>query len=73
MANIETVRPHLAGPTLADRFAARVLRGISALVAWNNARLTRRALTRLSDRELDDIGLSRGEIDAFIERNLRRA
>lgn len=36
---------------------------ISALSAWNDARATRRELNRLSDRELDDIGLCRGDID----------
>lgn len=33
------------------------------LVAWNDARSTRNALNRLSDRELDDIGLCRGDIE----------
>ena len=32
------------------------------LSAWNDARVTRRELSRLSDRELDDIGLCRGDI-----------
>ncbi len=31
--------------------------------AWNDARITRKALGRLTDRELDDIGLCRGDID----------
>lgn len=31
--------------------------------AWNDARVTRKALGRLSDRELDDIGLCRGDIE----------
>lgn len=37
----------------------------AAIVAWNDARVTRNALSRLSDRELDDIGLSRGDIDSI--------
>ncbi|EAP77314.1 hypothetical protein ISM_03455 [Roseovarius nubinhibens ISM] len=32
------------------------------LSAWNAARATRVALSRLSDRELEDIGLERGDI-----------
>lgn len=36
---------------------------LAAIAAWNDARVTRNALSRLSDRELDDIGLSRGDID----------
>lgn len=35
----------------------------SMLSAWNDARVTRRELSRLSDRELDDIGLCRGDIE----------
>jgi|TARA_Y100001956_G_scaffold4947_1_gene4487 uncharacterized protein YjiS (DUF1127 family) len=30
---------------------------------WNDARVTRKALSRLSDRELDDIGLTRADIE----------
>ncbi|MEL7012731.1 MAG: DUF1127 domain-containing protein [Pseudomonadota bacterium] len=37
--------------------------GVGAICAWNDARLTRKALAQLSDRELDDIGLERGDID----------
>jgi len=32
---------------------------IDAVVAWNDARVTRNALAKLSDRELSDIGLTR--------------
>ncbi|ABL68735.1 MULTISPECIES: DUF1127 domain-containing protein [Paracoccus] len=35
----------------------------AALSAWNDARVTRNALSRLTDRELDDIGLCRGDIE----------
>ena len=35
----------------------------SMLSTWNDARVTRRELSRLSDRELDDIGLCRGDIE----------
>ena len=35
----------------------------ATLSAWNDARVTRNALSRLSDRELDDIGLCRGDIE----------
>ena len=38
---------------------------VSSVVAWNDARVTRNALSRLSDRELDDIGLTRGDIDSI--------
>ena len=32
---------------------------------WNDRRLTRTSLSRLSDRQLEDIGLCRGDIDNF--------
>lgn len=37
----------------------------SAVAAWNDARVTRNALSRLTDRELDDIGLTRSDIDTI--------
>lgn len=36
---------------------------IGRIWAWNDARVTRNTLARLSDRELDDLGLCRGDID----------
>ena len=36
----------------------------SVFTTWNNARQTHNSLSRLTDRELDDIGLCRGDIDA---------
>lgn len=48
--------------------AGPVLRSITAatakLAAWNDARITRKSLSQLSARELDDIGLCYGDIDA---------
>lgn len=37
---------------------------VSAFAAWNDTRVTRNALSRLTDRELDDIGLTRADIDS---------
>ena len=41
-----------------------------AIVGWNDARVTRNALSKLTDRELEDIGMVRGDIDD-VARNLR--
>ena len=42
----------------------RVLADLVGRVAsWNDARVTRNLLGGLSDRELDDLGLVRGDID----------
>lgn len=39
-----------------------------AIVAWNDARATRNALSKLTARELDDIGLVRGDIEDIANR-----
>ena len=41
---------------------------VSELVNWNNARVTRNALSQLSARELDDIGLVPGDIGRISRR-----
>ncbi|MEL6585973.1 MAG: DUF1127 domain-containing protein [Pseudomonadota bacterium] len=41
---------------------------LGAVVAWNDQRVTAKALNQLSDRELDDIGLVRADIDAVSRR-----
>ncbi|WP_299841801.1 DUF1127 domain-containing protein [uncultured Roseovarius sp.] len=59
MAVIDTTRSHAA-----TGFIGHTVAKIGAAVtAWFEARATRRALSQLSDRELDDIGLSRSDID----------
>ncbi|MHC0053352.1 DUF1127 domain-containing protein [Actibacterium sp. D379-3] len=59
MAANDTTRP-LAGGRHAAGPLNRIFVGI---ISWNNARITRNALEKLSDHELDDIGLTRGDID----------
>lgn len=44
---------------------AQATKGIlSALNIWSRNRSTRAALSRLGDRELEDIGFTRGDIEA---------
>ncbi|WP_104018833.1 DUF1127 domain-containing protein [Roseovarius nitratireducens] len=59
MALIDTPRAH-AHPRPAFGLLSRI---VEAVISWNDRRATRTALAQLSDRELDDIGLSRGDID----------
>jgi uncharacterized protein YjiS (DUF1127 family) len=41
--------------------------GLTAAIAtWNDRRVTRRELSKLSDRELEDIGLCRADIDTIV-------
>jgi len=64
MALIDTPRAHAHGrPAL-----GLVSRLVEAVISWNDRRATRKALSQLSDRELDDIGLSRGDIDRVASR-----
>jgi len=40
---------------------------LAAIAAWNDKRVTRRELSKLSDRELEDIGLCRADIDMIVD------
>ena len=51
-----------------SHFAASTLAAISD---WNDARITRKSLSKLSARELDDIGLNYGDIDSIAARVVR--
>ncbi|GAB5448788.1 DUF1127 domain-containing protein [Gymnodinialimonas sp.] len=53
--------------------ATRALSNLVAQIAiWNDARITRKALSALSNRELDDLGLNRGDIDDIAAGNAYR-
>jgi uncharacterized protein YjiS (DUF1127 family) len=62
MAHIETRR---AAAHPADQLTSRVA---NAIISWRNRRATRKALAELSDRELDDIGIHRSDIDRVARR-----
>lgn len=63
MAAIETSRPAPFGAITTYRAVNGFSRMFMTFKAWNDARITRKALSNLSDRELDDIGLCRGDIE----------
>ena len=67
MAAVETTRPAPLGAITTYRTINSLSNAIAAFQAWNDARVTRKALNKLTDRELDDIGLCRGDIE-FIGR-----
>ncbi|NNF24695.1 MAG: DUF1127 domain-containing protein [Rhodobacteraceae bacterium] len=67
MALYDTSRAAHANIPLNGHLAAFV----SRLAAWNEARQTRKALSALTSRELDDIGLMRSDIEVIANRNLR--
>jgi uncharacterized protein YjiS (DUF1127 family) len=65
MAAIDTTR---SAPFQTAPVGLSFRRIAGAVVAWNDARVTRKALSALTDRELEDIGLTRGDIASFTAR-----
>ncbi len=63
MATYETSRTAPFGAITVFRMIQSVSNFAGAFQSWNAGRATRKALSKLSNRELDDIGLCRGDID----------
>lgn len=60
-------------PAAAGNSATSVITDLfGRIAAWNDARITRAALNKLSDHELNDLGLVRGDIDAIAEGRMTR-
>lgn len=71
MALLDISRSPAGEPSLRGRLSATLVALVSALAVWNDTRVTRKALSQLTDRELDDIGLCRGDIDDIASRLAR--
>ena len=69
MAVIDTTRSAAVSP--AGSVIVLMSRFVGAISDWNDARVTRKSLLRLSARELDDIGLSASDIDMIARRGRR--
>lgn len=67
MAVLDNFRP---SPVAASRGVVSKLftATFGALQNWNDSRVTRKALSQLTARELDDIGLIPGDIERFTRR-----
>ncbi|MEX0310328.1 MAG: DUF1127 domain-containing protein [Tateyamaria sp.] len=63
MAAFDTTRPAYGAAPVAGQIKGFFSKMVAQFVAWNDARMTRNALNALTDRELEDIGLVRGDID----------
>ena len=69
MAAFDTTRPAAARPAgIVSTFFANV---VAAISDWNDARITHKSLSKLSARELDDIGLTYGTIADVTRRTTR--
>lgn len=66
MAAIDVTRTVLGTAPVATRFRSILVAPITTFLAWNDQRKTRNALAALTDRELEDIGLIRGDIDSVV-------
>ncbi len=72
MAAFDTTRPAYGSALAVSRISSFVTDLLGSVVAWNDARITRKALSSLTDRELDDIGLIRGDIDTVAQSHFIR-
>lgn len=69
MAAFDTSRT--ASGLSASKLSTVFINMFSAVAAWNDARITRNSLSKLTARELEDIGLSYGDIEAIATRVAR--
>ena len=69
MASFDNIRP-VAGLS-AGRITSFFVNMFGTVAAWNDARITRNSLSKLTARELEDIGLSYGDIESVATRSVR--
>ncbi len=68
MATYDMPRAGVAGRSVWGRISNTVMAVFGDFATWNDRRMTRNALNGLTDRELDDIGLSRADVEMLGER-----
>jgi uncharacterized protein YjiS (DUF1127 family) len=69
MAAFDTTRP--VAVLSAGRITNFVANTFGSVAAWNDARTTRNSLSKLTSRELEDIGLTYAGIDMIATRKTR--
>jgi len=62
----------IRSPATAGRLGRAVDSLVADIAAWREARANRRALAKLSDHELADIGLQRADLETMTRRELKR-
>ena len=63
MAAFDTTRTTYGSVGLFGRIGSLLSTVLAEAIAWNDARVSRNTLGALSDRELADIGMCRGDMD----------
>ncbi|MQY41842.1 DUF1127 domain-containing protein [Epibacterium sp. SM1969] len=61
MATISNTHAPLGAVSIL-RVVDTVIAAEKAVIRWNQKRITRKELSRLSDRQLDDVGLCRADL-----------
>lgn len=69
MAAFDTTRPTYGTTGLIGRIGTTFTAFAATIAQWNDTRVTRNSLSVLSDRELNDIGLCRGDIEIIATGN----
>lgn len=72
MAVFEYTRPIAGTRGLMGQISALFSDAAATIFSWNDARVTRKSLSGLSNRELDDLGLVRGDIEDIAQGAYRR-
>jgi uncharacterized protein YjiS (DUF1127 family) len=62
----------IRSPQTAGHLGRAVDTLVAGIAAWREARINRRALARLSDHELADIGLQRSDLETMTHRSRKR-
>ncbi|MEL7115037.1 MAG: DUF1127 domain-containing protein [Pseudomonadota bacterium] len=65
MAHYVASRPVVATPGIGARLQKLFAGFVGFIADWNEARITRNELAKLSDHQLEDLGLTRGDIDGL--------
>ena len=68
MALFDASRPVVANTGFGARLQTLLARISGAVIEWNEQRITRNELAKLSDHQLDDLGLTRGDVDTLYRR-----
>ena len=63
MATYQNTVSQPFGSTVILRIVNVLENAVSATIAWNQARATKAELSKLTTRELADIGLTRGDVN----------
>lgn len=72
MAAFDTTRTTYGSASAASKIGSFIASLATAVVAWRDAAMTRKALLSLTDRELEDIGLLRSDVDSVAKSHFIR-